>query len=106
MPLLVQAQVVGPGEAALTNLAGERLVAGVLAVVAGQFVASGEAPVAAFERALVRLLSCGKRTGKKWRKRKMVRVSRGFANRWPPVASLKFKFGSPREINRFFWTDL
>lgn len=59
MPFLVQTQVVGSGEAALTDLAGERLVAGVLAVVAGELVASCETPVATFERALVWFLSCG-----------------------------------------------
>lgn len=51
--------MIGTGEAALTDLAGERLVAGVLAVVAGELVASCEAPVAAVERAVVRFLSYG-----------------------------------------------
>lgn len=53
MSFLVQTQVVGSGETALTDLAGERLVAGVLAVVAGEFVASGEAPITAIERTVV-----------------------------------------------------
>lgn len=60
MPFLVQTQMIGAGEAALTDLAGERFVAGVLAAVAGKFVASGETPVAAIERTLVWFLSYGR----------------------------------------------
>ena len=69
MPFLVQAQVVGSGEAALADLAGERLVAGVLAKVAGELVASGETPVAAIVVALVRFFSC---KNEKERNREMV----------------------------------
>lgn len=42
----------------VTVVALERLRAGVFAVVPRQFVAPGESPLAAFPRALVRLLTC------------------------------------------------
>lgn len=59
--LHVKREVVTPREAAVAVAAFEGLGARVLPVVAGQFVAAGEAPAAAFPLALVRLLSCNKR---------------------------------------------
>ena len=53
----VQRQVVGAREGSLAQLALERPVAGVLAVVARQLVGAGELPAAALPRALVRLLA-------------------------------------------------
>ena len=56
----MQGEVVGAREAALAVDAFERLGAGVFAVVARQFVAAREPPLAALPRALVRLLTCAK----------------------------------------------
>ena len=58
VPLHVQRQVVGAGEAAVAHAALEGLGPRVLAVVAGQLVRAGEPPVAAFPGAFVRLLTC------------------------------------------------
>ena len=76
--LHVQRQVVGTREGALAQLALERPVAGVFAVVARQLVRTGKLPAAVLPRALVRLLPCNRATttkknnvfgtflGKKW----------------------------------------
>lgn len=45
----------------VTVVALKRFSAGVFAVVPRQLVAPGESPFAAFPRALVRLLTCGRR---------------------------------------------
>ena len=58
MFLDVQRQVVAAGEAAVAELALERLGARVLPVVTRQLIRPGEAPLAARPRALVRLLAC------------------------------------------------
>ena len=57
VPLHVQGQVVGPGEAPLAHPALERLGPGVLPVVPGQFVGPSEAPLAVREVASVRLFT-------------------------------------------------
>lgn len=57
VPLHVQGQVVGAGEAAVAHPALERLGPGVLPVVARQLVRAREPPVAAFPGAFVRLLT-------------------------------------------------
>lgn len=64
----VEGQVVGPGEGALANVAGERLGAGVLPVVPRQLVGPGEPPLALGPLAPVRFLSCNK--GRKKEKKK------------------------------------
>lgn len=56
--LHVQGQVVGAREAAAAGNALERFGAGVLAVVSGELVRPGEAPVAVVPRAAIRLLTC------------------------------------------------
>lgn len=56
MPLHVKRQVVRPRERALAQLAVERFVAGVLALVAGQLVRAGKTPAAVGPLANVRLL--------------------------------------------------
>lgn len=63
MALLVQRQVVGPGEAPLAVGTLERLHARVLAEVSGQLVGARELPRAALPHALVGFLTCkrGKR---------------------------------------------
>lgn len=58
MPLHVERQVVGAGEAAVADGALEGLCPRVLPVVARQLVGAREPPVAAFPRALVGLLTC------------------------------------------------
>ena len=60
--LHVQRQVVGTREGALAQLALERPVAGVFAVVARQLVRTGKLPAAVLPRALVRLLPCNRAT--------------------------------------------
>lgn len=57
VPAGVEREVVAAGELAPAVRALERLRAGVLAVVAGQLVGAGEAPLAAVPRARVRLLA-------------------------------------------------
>ena len=59
--LLVQSQVVGTGEAALTVGALKRFDACVLAEVSRQFVRAGKLPCAALPHALVGLLACRER---------------------------------------------
>lgn len=56
--LHVQSQVVRAGEAAAAGQALEGLGPGVLPVMPGQLVRSGEAPVAVVPRAAIRLLAC------------------------------------------------
>lgn len=56
--LHVQSQVVGAREAAAAGHALEGFGPGVFAVVPGQLVRPGEAPVAVLPRATVRLLTC------------------------------------------------
>ena len=51
--------MVGPGETPRAVFALEGLGAGVLAVVAGQFVGAGKAPGATLPGTAVRLFSCG-----------------------------------------------
>lgn len=55
--LHMQSQVIRAAEAAITVTALERFGSGVLAVVAGQFVGTGEPPFAALPGALVRFFS-------------------------------------------------
>lgn len=57
MPLHVERQVIGAGEAAVADDALEGLCPRVLPVVARQFIRAREPPVAAFPRALVGLLT-------------------------------------------------
>lgn len=57
MPLHVQGQVVGAGEAAVAHATLERLGPGVLSVVAGQLVRARKPPVTALPGALIRLLT-------------------------------------------------
>lgn len=59
VPLHVESQMVGAGEAPAAGEALEGLGARVLPVVPGQLVGAGEAPVAAFPRALIGFLTCG-----------------------------------------------
>lgn len=54
----MQSQVVRAGEAAAAGYALERLRPGVLPVVSGQLIRTGETPVAVVPRAAVRLLAC------------------------------------------------
>lgn len=58
MPLHVEGQVIGAGEAPVADGALEGLGPRVLPIVARQFIRAGEPPVAAFPRALVGLLTC------------------------------------------------
>lgn len=58
MPLHVQSQMVGAGEAAATGEALEGLGTRVLPIVPGQLVGAGEAPVTAFPSAFIGLLTC------------------------------------------------
>lgn len=58
VPLHVQGQVVGAGEAAVTHSALERLGPSVLPVMARQLIRACEPPVAAIPGAFVRLLTC------------------------------------------------
>ena len=60
MALHVQGQVVRTTKASVAVAALERFRSRVLAVVAGEFVRSGEPPLAPFPRALVGLLACNK----------------------------------------------
>lgn len=57
MPLHVEGQVIGAGEAPVADGALEGLGPRVLPIVARQFIRAGEPPVAAFPRALVGLLT-------------------------------------------------
>lgn len=59
VPLHVESQMVGAGEAPAAGEALEGFGARVLPVVPGQLVGAGKAPVAAFPRAFIRLLTCG-----------------------------------------------
>ena len=61
MPLHVQGKVVRSGEAPVTLLALERFQAGVLAVMSGQLVRAGKAPLATVPRTLVRFLTCNQK---------------------------------------------
>ena len=65
MPFEVESQMVGAGEGAVAVDALERFGTRVLAVVAGQFVRTGEPPLAAFPRALVRFFTCHQKEKKK-----------------------------------------
>ena len=58
VPLHVECQVIGAGEAAPAVVALEGLGSRVFPKVAGEFVGSGEPPLTAFPRTLVRLLTC------------------------------------------------
>lgn len=58
VPLHVQSQMVGAGEAAATGEALEGLGTRVLPIVPGQLVRAGKAPVAAFPSAFIGLLTC------------------------------------------------
>lgn len=57
VPLHVECQVIGAGEAAPTVVALEGLGSRVFPEVAGEFVGSGEPPLTAFPRTPVRLLT-------------------------------------------------
>jgi hypothetical protein len=58
MSLHVQCQMIGAAECALAELALERLVACVLALVAGQLVAARKSPAAPLPATQVGLLTC------------------------------------------------
>lgn len=58
MAFHVEGEMVGPGEGALTQVALEGSVSGVLAEVTGQFIRTGKLPSATFPIAMVRLLAC------------------------------------------------
>jgi len=58
VPLHVESQMVGAGEAPAAGEALEGLGTRVLPIVPGQLVGAGKAPVAAFPRALIGLLAC------------------------------------------------
>lgn len=68
--LHVQGQVVRAREAAAAHGALERLGARVLPEVARQLVGPGEAPLASLPGALVRLLSCSGKGGKREKRMK------------------------------------
>lgn len=59
VPLHVESQMVRAGEAPAAGYALEGLGARVLPIVPGQLVGAGKAPVAAFPRAFIGLLTCG-----------------------------------------------
>lgn len=63
MALHVKSQVVGPGETALAMTAFEWFASGVLSEVSGQLIGSGETPLTALPRTLVRLLPCNEQIG-------------------------------------------
>lgn len=58
VPLHVESQMVRAGEAPAAGYALEGLGARVLPIVPGQLVGAGKAPVAAFPRAFIGLLTC------------------------------------------------
>ena len=58
VPLQVEGEMVGPGEAPITVGAFERFGSGVLPVVAGQLVGARESPLTASPGTAVRLLAC------------------------------------------------
>lgn len=64
MAAAVQGQVIGPGEGAVALGAAEGLDTRVLAEVSGQLVGAGEAPGAALPGAVIRLLTCRRRSRK------------------------------------------